>query len=92
MTHFTFLDTQLPFTLSLNDFHVNSLEHFVIGPNSFREIDRILDHESDATKPSELFLISCSLTCIEYILQKVIIQRYCTHMKKRLMDNGRINI
>ena len=51
-------------------------EIYTIEGHNYVQIDWILDTHSDSTRPPALFLIVCSVACIDNILKKVCINSY----------------
>ena len=66
-----FLGTQLQFPTVFADLE-RKMEIYTVDARDSLEVDMILDHQSDQTQDSTLFLVICSSKCIEDILKKVI--------------------
>ena len=67
---FPFLGTILPASTQFTNVK-RKCEIYTTDANNAGDVDAILDRESDASMPSTLFVIVCSPTCIEDVLQRV---------------------
>ena len=66
-----FLGTQLQFPTVFGILE-RKMEIYTVDANNSLEVDMILNHHSDPSQASTLFLVICSSECIEDILTKVI--------------------